>query len=404
MVPHVADARAMWGKLQGCGSMDAAVPLAPAVRYFLADDESDSRSTASGGGSLSSASRANSSALSEVMRQVEVYAAPVLSSTAGRAAGIVAEAGTTPGEEIKALHRLIGEEVRALLSPPPDEAPSRTADEEVVVPDCREVRQAAVERQLLADACRSHYVIEGEGFCFEHKAPESAEMEGCESSDRSRSLFASRLLAAVEDCIGSATNDSIPQGFSHVVMLLLTQIGLALAHAACTGPTLALCGGHRRVKYELWRKGSGRWLIRAESCAHGFFLYHSGEGSDTVDGTDSGGPQPCSTASSVHRGFSVVLSLPTEAESESDNGLDIEVTEVFEEVAIFSTDGVPVSLGRAPKRRTRPSHGNQQMNPAGLLPKIEGMLRGWIMWEPRWLATRCASMEHPEGILIVEQA
>merc|ERR1712217_941753 len=94
---------------------------------------------------------------------------------------------------------------------------------------------------------------------------------GKESSLEDGATFAERFLDAVRQCLGLDDEDnSVPDGLEYVVMLLLTQSGFALAHNACRGQKLALCGGERKLTYKLTSHGERKWQLSGQYIAHGF--------------------------------------------------------------------------------------------------------------------------------------
>mmetsp|Transcript_17713 Transcript_17713/g.50176 ORF Transcript_17713/g.50176 Transcript_17713/m.50176 type:complete len:195 (-) Transcript_17713:64-648(-) len=123
-------------------------------------------------------------------------------------------------------------------------------------------------------------------------------------------------------------------------MLLLTQSGFALAHAACRGRQLALCGGERKVVYRLMCHGEHKWQLKGQYIAHGFSEFEESSTSSAGPAPlcPAEGPMPCSTASSVHRGFTVDLERCNGAPP----NVRVHVEENFEDVSIFDLDGMQV--------------------------------------------------------------
>lgn len=151
-------------------------------------------------------------------------------------------------------------------------------------------------------------------------------------------------------------------------MLLLTQIGLALASVACAGPRLALCGGVRDICYELSRVGVDEWEIRSKFCAHGFKLFQEAGASDSAC--------PCNPVSSMTRGFVIHIALSAEHEA----GFICEVQDVYEDINIVDPRGCPIAFGSnsfraspprpgggSPSKRALAMHGCQQACQSGLL-------------------------------------
>jgi len=194
------------------------------------------------------------------------------------------------------------------------------------------ISPAVIRKQLLADACRGRYIVDGEELCF---AKETAEA-GAADQDALQS-FPQRLLSAVTNCVQGHRKDrksnALPEALLHVVMLLLTQIGLALASVACEGPRLALCGGLREITYELRRVSCDEWEIKSQFCAKGFNMFQEAGCSDAAS--------PCSPVSSMTRAFGVRLVVSDEHPA----GFYIEVQDVFEHVNIIDLRGLPVTLG-----------------------------------------------------------
>lgn len=184
-----------------------------------------------------------------------------------------------------------------------------------------------------------------------------------ESSHEDAALaFPQRLMAAIRRCVEGRQTGGVtrghavpaPEGLVNVVMLLLTQIGLALASVACAGPRLALCGGVREICYELSRVGWDEWEIQSKFCAHGFKLFQEAGSSDAAC--------PCNPVSSMTRGFCVRLAL-----SEEDAvGCVVEVQDVYEHLDIIDPRGCPVSFGPSSLRPTPPRQGGSPRRGAAL--------------------------------------
>ena len=224
----------------------------------------------------------------------------------------------------------------------------------------------AVRRQLLADACRARYIIDGREYWFDATQQQQQQQQQQQAmlasprtvcrgpcsprpsfSRRDGPIFAETLVAAVGACLrrrrrkdgvadetsgGSSIGAPSSGAMVHLVMLLLTQIGFVLNHIACGTSELALCGGERSITYTLARRrGCRTWDLRGDFRAYGFSQCQG-----------SGGEVDCSPASSVHRGFAVTLTLS----SGHPAGLFIEVGEAYEERSIFDTDGLPTQLSQ----------------------------------------------------------
>lgn len=249
------------------------------------------------------------------------------SSSPSRTSFTAPVASAQPSSPRQALLHLVQSEINGLLfAPDEDSAAGLTS---------------AVRRQLLADACRGRYLVDGIEYCFEKEKSVNGDLgTGME--------FAIRLLSAVQRCMqpevsASECREGAADLVLHLAFLLLTQMGLALAHAACAGPLLALGGGKRSVSYELQSLAPGIWQVHGNFCAHSFCHYQV-ENHAEMEGGKGKGPEPCDRASSVHRGFVIEIRLSAAALG----GITVHVLDAFEDLAIFTEDGLQVNFAAGP--------------------------------------------------------
>jgi len=244
---------------------------------------------------------------------------------------------------------------------------------------------ARAERQLIADACRARYVIDGEELWFAKEAEELSSLKKDPLKDPSVP-FPQRVHAAVVSCVegsGRGPNQPpLPEGFMSVVMLLLTQIGLALASLACAGPRLALCGGLREITYELERVGWSQWTIRSKFCAKGFKQFQEAGSLDVASS--------CDPSSSMTRAFSVKLVLTTESQV----GFHVNVQDVFERIAIVDMRGLPVTLAPCSSDLIGTPRRQGQESPSKRLGGMQGCHHGLLV---QCSAGRCGSAPQTGG-------
>jgi len=196
--------------------------------------------------------------------------------------------------------------------------------------------RAAVRRQWLADACRARYVVDGVEFWFEReRAVVGDRAQDPDAAALCRADFLERLLKAVLESVGDESSLA-----ANAAMLLLSQTSLALCLTACQSPPISLCGGTRRLTFELSTLEPGKWQVQGNFCAYGFSQVQVQSGEGIAEG--------CSTASSVHRGFAATLSAGASASSASPTDLVVRVIDVFEDLAIFSPTGIPFNLEKPP--------------------------------------------------------
>lgn len=299
-----------------CHSDVASVPSLPSRSVGTAID---ARNVAAGAGSSSSSMQFCARAASEdahVPLERLVDDECMATSVATVAVGLPSPA---PPKFRSALLRLLSAEMEAFLQ-------------------SEQSARKAVRRQLLADGCRGKYVIDGTELWYEKECDRRSKQDVTTgNSTMTSTAFVERLTDAIEQCIGS--QGEVHELLLYVVMLLLTQIGFALVHIACAGPQFALCGGERKITYELARGGGGQWHLRGQYCAYGFSQYHVSETGGTTTLQDDR-PLSCASASSVHRGFVIALELSVKNRT----GFSIDVQDVFDDVCIFSPDGLPVPL------------------------------------------------------------
>jgi hypothetical protein len=225
-----------------------------------------------------------------------------------------------------------------------------------------------IGRQLQADACRGRYIIDGVEFWF---AKESRSSESCENTGHA---FSERLRMAVVRCVEGRHRRGhgqppVPDGLLNTIMLLITQIGLALASVACAGPRLALCGGLREITYELQRVNSETWEIQGKFRAAGFKFYQEAGSLDTASA--------CDPISSMTREFAVRLILS----AEHPVGFYIDVQDVFECIDIIDLRGLPVTLESC-------------LSELGCTPTQQGHQQGVFA---RCSVGRCMAPQHETG-------
>eukprot|EP00435_Cladocopium_sp_Y103_P062044 s855_g23.t1 len=115
---------------------------------------------------------------------------------------------------------------------------------------------AAVCEQLLLDAPRELFVIDGVEFHFAREAP--PEMHGAHLDGNDLEIlkrhFGERVVAAIRAAGGGATPSVL---LMRAVTSALSQSGLAHLEQACAALQLAVSGGEQQVRFELRPAASG---------------------------------------------------------------------------------------------------------------------------------------------------
>lgn len=126
--------------------------------------------------------------------------------------------------------------------------------------------------QMLLDAPRSTFVVEGEVFDFasEQSSQPVSPFVGTSEYDQLQKAFCDRLVSQVVRCLGG---DPTPR-LLRAVSTTMSQSGLANVERACELPQVAVCGGDQQVRYELMPRGLGakcwdiKLLVRKEGFEH----------------------------------------------------------------------------------------------------------------------------------------
>mmetsp|Transcript_108338 Transcript_108338/g.209734 ORF Transcript_108338/g.209734 Transcript_108338/m.209734 type:complete len:404 (+) Transcript_108338:97-1308(+) len=124
--------------------------------------------------------------------------------------------------------------------------------------------------QMVLDAPRSTFVVEGETFDFasEFASDPNGPYVGTSEYDQLQRAFCDRLVSQVVRCLGG---DPAPR-LLRAVSTTMSQSGLANVERACELPQVAVCGGDQQVCYELIPKGLGAkcWDITLSVRKEGF--------------------------------------------------------------------------------------------------------------------------------------
>lgn len=128
-----------------------------------------------------------------------------------------------------------------------------------------------ISEQMLLDAPRSTFAVDGEEFDFSREQVRTgASMQrSAQEVLRLQRAFTERLADTVRSCLGG----SPPPLLLRAVTTAMSQSGLANVERACETPHVAVCGGEQLVKYDLRATGgSGRgpWDLRLAVNKAGF--------------------------------------------------------------------------------------------------------------------------------------
>lgn len=123
-----------------------------------------------------------------------------------------------------------------------------------------------ISRQLLLDATRSNYQVDGRTFNFpllfeEHGRP-------AEEEPVLRRCFVESLVSAVQDSLGRGV--APPPLLACAITSTLSQAGLANLDLACGGPHVAVSGGEHRVHFCLQARADGAWDVTISTHKVGF--------------------------------------------------------------------------------------------------------------------------------------
>jgi hypothetical protein len=256
------------------------------------------------------------------------------------------------------------------------EATALASCEAVQEGESQHISSAAIRKQLQADSCRGRYFIDGKEFWYAKECSIVGEFE----QEDAAIAFPHRLLAAISSCVeepcGIRRMLQPPEALLTLVMLLLTQIGLALASIACEGPRLALCGGTREITYELQRVGLDGWEIQSRFRASGFKMFQDAGSLETAC--------PCNPSSSITRAFTVRLTLNVDEPV----GFRIDVQDVFEDIHIVDMASIPIPLTTSSGEMMGKSMHQISESPTTHVDGIQGCQQGLLM---QCSAGRCSA-------------
>jgi len=186
--------------------------------------------------------------------------------------------------------------------------------------------------QMLLDAARSAFMVDGEEFDFSAEVAghgEAVEANPCDV-ERLQQALSDRLVAAVMRCLG----DEPPPLLLRAVTTTMSQSGLANVERACNEPQVVVCGGDHHLRYELSGLEAGVWELSLFTRKFGFeqcIVY----GATPRDGAPGEEPLPaaCSSSSSASKLCRVRLRVGP------GGGVDGDVVELRKELRILDRRG-----------------------------------------------------------------
>lgn len=175
--------------------------------------------------------------------------------------------------------------------------------------------------QLLLDAPRSRFVVDGKVFDFaqERAARQHAGDGQASSGDANEAdSFCDRLVAAVVCCLG----DKCPPVVLRAVTTAMSQSGLANMERALEFPQVVVGGGESDVAYELKSLGGGVWDLTLSVHKHGFeqcIVYSSFDPENRS--TPDPRPMACGSSSSILKELSLRYSIVPGSSGKDDAGV-----------------------------------------------------------------------------------
>lgn len=194
---------------------------------------------------------------------------------------------------------------------------------------------AAVCEQLLLDAPRELFVIDGVEFHFAREAPEmhGAHLDGNDLEILKRQ-FGDRVVAAIRAAISSGARASVL--LMRAVTSALSQSGLAHLEQACAALQLAVSGGEQEVRFELRPCApGGPWELELFVRKANFqqcIIYSSG-GNDVPEDSS---PRACSPSSFFLKSCRIRYSVT------EDGAVQLDVLGIQQEHQLVDVNGEPL--------------------------------------------------------------
>lgn len=204
-----------------------------------------------------------------------------------------------------------------------------------------------VSEQLLLDAPRSSYAVDGEEFDFSREMARLGPSSSRSSQEASRlqRAFTERLSESVRSCLGG----SPPPLLLRATTTAMSQSGLANVERACEKPHVAVSGGDQLVRYDLRAaggKGRGPWDLRLSVHKAGFEQCIVCGPPSELGGQPEMDPTPrmCGPASSILKSCTIRFGVSDAGVVEGD------VIELRSEMHVVDERGQPLPglCGRGP--------------------------------------------------------
>jgi len=190
--------------------------------------------------------------------------------------------------------------------------------------------------QLVLDAPRSTYAVEGEEFDFASEAALNGAGDGTYSSYmQQQSAFTDRVVAALQRCLGGDP----PSLLLRLVSQAMSQSGLANVERACDMPQVAVCGGDQVVRYELRSLADGNtWELQLSVQKFGFeqCIIHTAVHDPALSSFHEPEPQPvrCRSNSNISKLCRLRVSVPC-----AGGGVEVDVLELHKDFRIVDRHG-----------------------------------------------------------------
>mmetsp|Transcript_106881 Transcript_106881/g.297633 ORF Transcript_106881/g.297633 Transcript_106881/m.297633 type:complete len:471 (+) Transcript_106881:10-1422(+) len=188
-----------------------------------------------------------------------------------------------------------------------------------------------ISRQLLLDATRSCYQVDGRNFNWrtlfeEHGRPADEE-------EILKNCFVDALVASIQDSLGRGV--APPPLLVCAITSTMSQAGIASLDMACGPPHLAVSGGEHKVHFSLQARADGAWDVMLSTQQAGFESFIVCDAKDGRHGDSSS--RSCSPRSTILKRCTVRFTVPI-----GDSTVVADVLRLHREVTVVNGWGQPL--------------------------------------------------------------